>query len=81
MGNYLTKHSQKLLSLELVYFSITFKNQLATFLKNTSLKMDVIVLFFCDRRRKFTKFEIWPRGYKTFMLNSTEHEISAAHKN
>ena len=24
---------------------------------------------------------IWPRGYKTFsMLNSTEHEISNAHK-
>ena len=24
----------------------------------------------------------WPRGYKTFfMLNSTEHEISTAHKN
>ena len=25
---------------------------------------------------------IWPRGYKTFsMLNSTEHELSTAHKN
>ena len=26
--------------------------------------------------------DVWPRGYKTFfMLNSTEHEISTAHKN
>ena len=26
--------------------------------------------------------DIWPRGYKTFsMLNSTEHELSTAHKN
>ena len=26
--------------------------------------------------------QVWPRGYKTFfMLNSTEHEISNAHKN
>ena len=25
--------------------------------------------------------DLWPRGYKTFfMLNSTEHEISTAHK-
>ena len=27
-------------------------------------------------------FRTWPRGYKTFfVLNSTEHEISSAHKN
>ena len=26
-------------------------------------------------------FKLWPQGYKTFhMLNSTEHEISNAHK-
>ena len=26
--------------------------------------------------------ETWPRGYETFfMLNSTEHQLSTAHKN
>ena len=30
---------------------------------------------------KVKLFLAWPRGYKTFfMLNSTEHEISTAHK-
>ena len=30
---------------------------------------------------KDIEVQIWPRGYKTvFMLNSTEHEISTAHK-
>ena len=33
-------------------------------------------------KRKFYHIGVWPRGYKTlFMLNSTEHEISAANKN
>ena len=31
---------------------------------------------------KFYNLETWRQGYKTFfMLNSTEHEISTAHKN
>ena len=30
---------------------------------------------------KRTAFKTWPRGYKIFfMLNSTEHEVSSAHK-
>ena len=30
----------------------------------------------------YISIKAWPKGYKTFfMLNSTEHEISTAHKN
>ena len=32
--------------------------------------------------RVTTKGAIWPRDYKTFfMLSSTDHEVSSAHKN
>ena len=32
--------------------------------------------------QKNNKVSFWPRGYETFfILNSTEHEISTAHKN
>ena len=40
---------------------------------------DIIVIFSAVFINKW--FVSWPRGYKTFlMLNSTEHEISSAHK-
>ena len=35
-----------------------------------------------NKRVKSSRLPVWPQGYKTvFMLNSTEHEISTAHKN
>ena len=55
-------------------------------LANTTVtaKIDVRmfeVLMYSDQTSRMVKL-IWPRGYKTyFMLNSTEQEISTAHKN
>ena len=48
--------------------------------KDNHLKDNRIIDFFHGVRAYF--LESRPRGYKTFfMLNSTEHEISTAHKN
>ena len=46
-------------------------------------KQPIIALYFeSETVLKFYNLEARPRGYETFfMLNSTEHELSTAHKN
>ena len=51
--------------------------------ENIGLGQDwTLNLWICSGPRYWLHYRAWPRGYKTFfMLNSTEHEISIAHKN
>ena len=59
------------------------KGELVAFMTLCSLLICVLLFFcsgclVCDLRL----WRAWPRGYRTFfMLNSTEHELSIAHKN
>ena len=70
---------------QLIWIYIIFTRRFRVLKKishNGIIQLNTEFKILADFRRLFWTSLIWPRGYKTlFMLNSTKHESSAAHKN
>ena len=80
-AEYLWKVNLKILNSGITLKTLThvFKLTCKSFnIQTVLLLFDMFCLNLCEHLHIYA----WPRGYKTFfMLNSTEHEISTAHKN